>query len=86
MNSFAPFFEAAPFMIATIIGAAIPSGRSAVERLCVGLVAGLSIVFLNGMYPAAAGSSSGDEWPHLLTAILFIPLLGAVAEIGRAHV
>lgn len=83
MTSFAPFFEAAPFLLVTVLGAAIPSGRSWLERICVGLVAGLSVVFINGMGPwsATAAASTTSEWPHLLSAIVFIPMLGAVALI-----
>ncbi len=80
MNSLAPIFEAAPFILATLVGAAIPSGRSWLERICVGLIAGLCIVFLTGMGEGGSEAAS-EEWPHLLTAIVFIPLLGAVAVI-----
>jgi NADH-quinone oxidoreductase subunit M len=83
MNALAPFFEAAPFLIATAIGMAVPSGRSWIERVCVGLIVGLSVVFLHGMWPGstAAADASSKEWPHLLTAIVFLPLLGALAVI-----
>jgi NADH-quinone oxidoreductase subunit M len=74
-------FEAAPFLIALAIGAAIPSGRSLAERIIVGLVLGLSVMFVNGMDPASAGAASEEsaEWPHLLSVIVFLPMLGAVA-------
>jgi len=80
------FFEAAPFLLAVIFGALIPSGRSWAERLCVGLVAGLSVMFVQGMWPgpeasAAKAASKAEEWPHLLTAIVFVPMLGAVALV-----
>ncbi len=80
MTSFAPLFEAAPFLLATIVFAAVPSGRSWIERICVGLVAGLSVVFLNGMLNSGAEVAQ-EEWPHLLSAVVFIPMLGAVAVV-----
>lgn len=75
------FFEAAPFLIAAVIGAAVPSGRSWAERICVGIVAGLSVVFLQSMWPGVAETTPGkaDEWPHMLSLIVFLPMIGAVA-------
>src|SRR5690606_28396014 len=74
------FFEAAPFLIAAALGMAIPSGRSLAERFVVGLVAGLCVMFLQTMWPGAeATTEASEEWPHLLTLIVFLPMLGAVA-------
>ena len=82
MNSFAQtIFEAAPFLLAVAVGAAIPSGRSWLERGVVGLVAGLAVMFLQGMWPGSEAPEKAAEWPHLLTAIVFLPMLGAVSLV-----
>ncbi len=75
-------FEAAPFFIALAIGAAMPSGRSKSERFIVGLVAALAVVFVQGMLGEDASTSPAaqtGEWPHLLSVLIFLPMVGAVA-------
>ncbi len=76
-----PFFEAVPFLLAFAFGALIPSGRSWLERVSVGMVAGFSLLFLQGMWPDASEplTQRKDEWPHLLNCIVFAPMVGAVA-------
>lgn len=82
MDSFAQsIFEAAPFLLAFLVGALIPSGRSWTERLSIGFVAALSALFVSTLWPGGAGSSSEDAaapWPHLLSLIVFLPLVGGV--------
>jgi NADH-quinone oxidoreductase subunit M len=74
------FFEAVPFLMALAVGAAIPSGRSASERIVVGLVAALSVAFLQSLWPdTVTFEPRSSEWPHLITLIVFLPMLGAVA-------
>src|SRR6187551_1193672 len=75
-----PFFELAPYLIAFALGALIPSGRSKLERSTVGIVVALAFLFVRGMWPdgAAPLSDLADEWQHLLSAIVFLPMLGGV--------
>lgn len=82
MTSFADLVaQLGPFALLFAVGAAIPSGRSWAERLIVGFVAAMSLIFIQAMWPGAesAFAERNDEWPHLLTAIVSIPLLGAIA-------
>src|SRR6478736_2023459 len=76
-----PFFEIAPYLIVFALGALIPSGRSKLERSTVGIVAALAFLFVRGMWPDASAplSDLGAEWPHLLTAIVFLPMIGGAA-------
>lgn len=74
------FFEAVPFLVALAIGAAIPSGRSRAERFIVGMIAALSVAFLQSLWPSSVTfEPRSSEWPHLLSVIVFLPMLGAVA-------
>src|SRR6187431_2526434 len=79
------FFEAAPFLAAAVLFSLLPTGRSWAERLSVGAVAGLVLVFISSMWPGAAPAvvegaqaAATTEWPHLLNVIIFLPLLGGV--------
>lgn len=73
--------EVGPFALVTALGVLVPSGRSWAERWVIGLVAGLALVFVQSNWPApqSAFAEKPEEWPHLLTAIIFVPLFGAIA-------
>jgi NADH-quinone oxidoreductase subunit M len=76
-----PFFEFAPYLIAFALGALVPSGRSKLERTTVGVVLALAFLFVRSMWPdgTAPISDLADEWRHLLSVIVFLPMFGGVA-------
>src|SRR5688572_30561754 len=75
-----PFFEFAPYLIAFALGALVPSGRSTLERVTIGTVVALAFLFVRSMWPDSTAplSDLADEWPHLLSAIVFLPMVGGV--------
>ena len=74
--------ETWPYVLAFAVAAAIPTRQGRLERFALGLTALLAVAFIRGLWPSAgAAPEPGDEWPHLLNAIVFLPLLGAVAVL-----
>ncbi|MBM4361926.1 MAG: NADH-quinone oxidoreductase subunit M [Deltaproteobacteria bacterium] len=74
--------DAAPFGAAFAAGALLPRRQGAAERAALGVVSLLSLAVIQSLWPAreaAADAAPVTEWPHLLTAIVMIPLLGAAA-------
>jgi NADH-quinone oxidoreductase subunit M len=71
--------EFLPYLLAFVAGALVPRRQGKAERFAIGLTAALSMLMVTSLWP---GASSGDEtkgWPHLLTLIVFLPIVGAVA-------
>lgn len=85
MTSAGAFFGSLPYLVAFGFGLLLPTRRSWVERLGVGLVVLLAAVLVGGFWPdsPAAGNVAQPgplrEWPHLLNVIVFLPILGALA-------
>lgn len=82
------FFEVMPFLLVVGFGALIPSGRSWIERITIGIIAGLSFLCIQSIGGDAAATveavgaaeeEAAQPWPHLLSLIVFLPLIGAVA-------
>lgn len=72
--------ETWPYVLAFVIGAAVPVRQARVERFAIGLVALLGVAFVRGLWPT--GAPPGDaprEWAHLLNVIVFLPIVGAIA-------
>src|SRR5688572_24866168 len=75
-------FEIAPYLLAFGAGCAIPRRNSVFERFALGIIAVLTILLVKSLWPdsaAAADAAPPEEWPHLLTLIVFVPIFGAVA-------
>ncbi len=71
--------EFLPYLLAFVAGALVPRRQGKAERFAIGITAALSMLMVTSLWP---GASSGDEtkgWPHLLTLIVFLPIVGAVA-------
>jgi NADH-quinone oxidoreductase subunit M len=70
-----------PYLLAFAFGYLVPTRRCMYERVSLGVIGVLGVAFVCGLWPeaAAAETAAAVEWPHLLSAIVFIPLLGAVA-------
>jgi NADH-quinone oxidoreductase subunit M len=74
------FFDIAPYVLAFAVAAFMPSRHRLVERVGLGIVAILTVLFAKSLWPGAeAAPTEGPEWEHLLGLIVFVPLLGAVA-------
>jgi len=70
------FFDIIPYLLAFAVGAAIPNRNSRLERLAFGAIGLLVLAFVRGLWPGAPTSASHpDEWPHLLNAIVLLPLV-----------
>jgi NADH-quinone oxidoreductase subunit M len=80
MNVAKTFFEIAPYALAFVVGALISGRKSTTERVGIGAVAALSVLFVKSLWPGAGslGSTEILEWEHLLDVIVFLPLIGAV--------
>lgn len=76
-------FDILPYVLAFAAGAAIPSRKSSLERVALGLTAALSVLAVRALWPdsAALSAEPGTEWKPLLTVIVFIPILGAAAVL-----
>ena len=70
-------FEILPYLMAFAVGAIIPSRQSRLERFALGVIGVLALAFVRGLWPGATATSSTSEWPHLLTTIVFLPLVAA---------
>ena len=73
-----------PYVAAFLIGYLVPSRRSQLERIGVGVVLMLGAVVVTGLWPSDVplreqAESAPEEWRHLLNVIVFTPLLGAAA-------
>ena len=85
MSSLGSFFDAWPAIVAAIIGSVVPSGRSVKQRVGLGAVAGLAVLFVIWLWPdtrpgasAAAAAGAPEEWPHLLNLLVGLPIVAAV--------
>ena len=87
-----------PAILAGIVGALLPGGGSgdgqsadparvfpARRRVALGLVAALTVLFVQWLWPAggapdaAADAAPPAEWPHLLNLLIGLPIVGAAA-------
>jgi NADH-quinone oxidoreductase subunit M len=72
--------EFLPYLLAFAAGAAIPRRQGKAERFAIGITAALSLLLIKSLWPGpAAQADPAAEWPHLLSLIVFLPILGAVA-------
>jgi NADH-quinone oxidoreductase subunit M len=80
MNVAKSFFEIAPYALAFVVGALISGRKNTAERVGIGTVAALSVLFVKSLWPGpgSLGSTPILEWEHLLDVIVFLPLVGAV--------
>ena len=74
--------ETWPYLLAFVVGAAVPTRQGRLERFALGLVALLGVAFVRGLWPEAdAATEPTAEWPHLLNLIVFLPILGSIAVL-----
>jgi NADH-quinone oxidoreductase subunit M len=74
------FFDLVPYGLAFAVGALIPSRSGRLERFTLGLIGVLLLCFVRGLWPGSLQSApQPQEWAHLLNAIVFLPLVAAVA-------
>jgi NADH-quinone oxidoreductase subunit M len=73
------FFSVAPYLIAFALGALLPRRQGTAERVALGVVGSLAVLFVRGLWPAPAPDQNpAGEWKNLLDLIVFLPLGGAV--------
>ncbi|HMA93443.1 MAG TPA: NADH-quinone oxidoreductase subunit M, partial [Polyangiaceae bacterium] len=73
-------FEMMPYVLAFGVGSVIPARQGKFERIALGMIAVLALALVMGLWsPATSGADVPAEWPHLLNAIVFLPLVGAAA-------
>jgi NADH-quinone oxidoreductase subunit M len=74
-------FEGAPYLAAFAIGLLVPRRPGWLERIAIGIVAALGVAMLRGLWPEAGEEAlaPGEEWSHILTLVVWLPLLGAMA-------
>lgn len=75
-------FQIIPYLLVFAAGAIIPRRHNWPERIAIGTVAALSLVFVMGLWPGADATPAEqkpEEWPHLLNLIVFLPIVGAIA-------
>jgi NADH-quinone oxidoreductase subunit M len=75
-------FEVLPFALAFAVGALIPNKRAWYERAAIGLVVALSVLIIKDCgWPStpSADAVKPVESEHLLDAIVFLPMLSAIA-------
>jgi len=78
-------FEAWPFLAAFALGVLVPRRQGLLERIAIGVVAGLAVLLVSGLWPEAgaeaaeAAQTPPKEWPNLLNVIVFLPLFGSMA-------
>jgi len=71
-----------PYVLAFVIGAAIPQRQQRLERFAIGLSAVLGVAFVRGLWPSAeVPVEPGNEWPHLLNVIVFLPIVGSIGVL-----
>lgn len=64
------------------VGAAVPRDGTTKTRISLGLVAALSLWLVVSLWSGPAPSAGvADEWPHLLTLLVFGPIVAAVAVL-----
>jgi NADH-quinone oxidoreductase subunit M len=73
-------------LAAGLVAALVPRRNGVKERLGLGLVAALTVLFVSWLWdapaPAAGGAeAAADEWPHLLNVLVGLPLVGAAAVL-----
>jgi NADH-quinone oxidoreductase subunit M len=74
------FFDFAPYALAFAVATLLPRRKGTAERVGLGIVAILTVLFAKSLWPGAkAAAPSGPEWEHLLGLVVFLPLVGAVA-------
>jgi NADH-quinone oxidoreductase subunit M len=80
---FGSLFGLWPAVAAGVVGAMMPRRDSRFERALLGIMAALVVLFTMAVWPgsAAVDDSPTTEWPHLLNALIGIPLLGSVAVL-----
>jgi NADH-quinone oxidoreductase subunit M len=79
MNTAGTFFALAPYLIAFAVGALLPRRHGLAERVGLGLVGALSVLFVKGLWPTnEPDTNPAGEWKNLLDVIVFLPLVGAV--------
>jgi NADH-quinone oxidoreductase subunit M len=72
-------------LLAFLVAAVLPKRPSLRERVGLGLVAALSVVFVQALWPSeppskvAVDAAVAGEWPYLLDVLIGLPMLGAVA-------
>jgi NADH-quinone oxidoreductase subunit M len=73
------FFSIAPYLIAFVVGVLMPRRHGLAERVGLGIVGALSVLFVRGLWPSAQPDvNPAGEWKNLLDVIVFLPLIGAV--------
>ena len=80
MNPAFSMFDLWPAVAAGTLGALVPGRKDWRLRAGVGLFAALIALFVVRAWssPIASATEPLREWPHLLNALIFVPLLGAV--------
>jgi NADH-quinone oxidoreductase subunit M len=75
--------ETMPYLLAFVIGAAIPARQGKFERIALGIIGVLVVALHHGLGSPARtpGTDGPGEWPHLLNVMVFLPLFGAVAVL-----
>ncbi len=73
--------EFLPYLLAFGVGAAVPRRQGKPERFAIGLTAALSVLFIKSFLPGGllAESDPSAEWGGLLSLIVFLPIVGAIA-------
>jgi NADH-quinone oxidoreductase subunit M len=78
----AAIVELWPYVLAFCVGAAIPQRQQRLERFAIGLSALLGVAFVRGLWSGAeVPAEAGNEWPHLLNVIVFLPIIGSIGVL-----
>jgi len=73
-------FEILPYLLVFLAGVVLPRRQGLTERFGIGIVAALSLLLIRGLWPeSAVAGEAGEEWPHLLDLIVFLPMFGGIA-------
>jgi NADH-quinone oxidoreductase subunit M len=73
-------FQIAPYLLAFAVGALIPRRHGAPERIALGIIAVLTLLFVRSLWPSAVApiaDENAHEWKYLLSVIVFLPILSA---------
>lgn len=83
MNPAFSLFDMWPALAAGAVGALIPSKKDWKLRAGLGLVGALLVLFTIRTWtgPVVAEGETPREWPNLLNALIFLPLLGALGVV-----